>query len=84
MNYMEQVIYNRQGTLITELNETVRQLKSKIHNLEKENTILKREKNYYSILQNIVIDNPVLQSEWDKFLVLIKLSCDEKEVKKLL
>lgn len=83
MNYFEQIIYDRQGSLIKELNEENFKLKNKLNIVETELHELKRHKNYYKILTDVIQNTPALQSEWSKFMTLIKLAAETEEIEKL-
>lgn len=83
MNNFERIIYDRQGSLIKDLNEENFNLKRKLNNIETELNELKRHKNYYKLLTEIIQNTPALQSEWNKFVTLIKLAAEKEEIEKL-
>lgn len=38
---------------------------------------------YYRRLLKIIHETPAIQSEWEKFMVYVKLSCDAEDIKQL-
>jgi hypothetical protein len=79
----QDILYSKQAELITKLN-------SDVYNLKKENEMLHnrlqrktRAEKYYLTLEKLVGENVILESDWNRFLTLVKLSIDEEDMKDL-
>lgn len=78
-NYYE----NAQARIISNLTEHIKELKEEIKKRDSAMLSIVKPAYYYQTLQKIILDNPILQDDWTKFLTLIKLACDKEELDKL-
>lgn len=62
-----------QAKLISTLNDSIRDMRSEVKGLEARLQKYERAGKFYLEMQRSIIGSPVLQSEWDKFLVLLKM-----------
>jgi hypothetical protein len=80
---MKDYYENAQARIISNLNEHVKALENIIEEKDKKILALSTPAYYYNTLQKIVLENPVLQDDWTKFLTLIKLACEKEEIYEL-
>lgn len=75
---------------LTKQAELIDKLNGHIKNLQRENDILIRRNfdlslpaKYYTQLTRVIDENPILRDDWVKFMTLVKLACDEDDLKAL-
>lgn len=77
MRSNQEVMIEKQAEIIGKLNTQVAGLKQEIASLNYDVIRTARPAKYYMQLQKALLENPDLQPEWDRFLILLKLKdCD--------
>lgn len=74
----------RQARLITQHNETIRELKKQVDDLIKQNNRVNSPGCFYIAMQRAIVESPFLQSEWDRFLAFLKMNTSEEELHALI
>ena len=82
MNIQDYTI-QRQAELIDQKNRDIDALKQNINDLQKQMKKNADKAEYYDMLVKLVQENTILAADWERFLFLIKLSCDEQQLKEI-
>jgi hypothetical protein len=69
-----------QGEKISELNALVRKQVILIQDLQDKVESMKTKARYWETLQNVITEHVILQSEWQRFVMFMKL-CDSEAFK---
>lgn len=70
----ENMMIERQAQRITELNKIISDLERRVNRLQSEIENRHKAGGFYLELQKAILDNPTLQAEWSRFLVILRLS----------
>lgn len=84
MSYHSAATVERQARLITDNNETIRDLKKKVDELIIQNQRVNSAGCFYIAMQRAIVASPFLQSEWDRFLSFLKMNTSEEELHDLI
>jgi hypothetical protein len=68
----------KQAELISKFRSENTHLHNQVDQLNARLQIKTRTEMFYLDLMKQVVENPILQSEWDRFLSFLKLAADEK------
>lgn len=69
----------KQAEHISRLNEETRAQRAKITNLEDRLRTYEQAGKFYLRLQDEILGNPLVQTEWDRFLAFLRLAMDKPE-----
>lgn len=75
------MMIQRQAEIITELRAVPAKLEDRIIKLEREIDRLKVPAQYWLDMQKQIVETPLLQGQWETFLMYMKLAADEKYLK---
>lgn len=84
MSYHTAAMVERQARLISEQQDTIRDLKKKRNELIAQNQRVNAAGCFYIAMQRAIVDSPFLQSEWDRFLAFLKMNTSEEELHELI